>query len=233
MFGKFANSDKNKNTVIKSVIVAKAAVKREDGRINFIVVFQQSTRHEFYWVFAAKNTRTARKAWKYIGHYGRDFNAADKPYRDLGSFAAYYARTKHAEVLTVRVLHSRRMATLLAKTEHESIHADWTPQDVTKGSVELVNARLASSMRKNKGFYFNTRNRQLDEFSQNPNEVFVYDDYCEDCGKRHSFAHFADGKRVCNLSFTEMKKNPGFDYRGFNPSTGFRFTNRSVIGAGA
>jgi hypothetical protein len=229
----FENSNKNKKAVITSAIVAKAAVRLEDGRINFIVVFQQSTRHEFYWVFQAKNARSARKAWKYLNHYGRDFNLAEKPYRDLGSFAAHYARLKHGEVQTVRVLHSRRMATLLAKTEHESIHADWTPQDVTKGSVVLVNARLASSINKKKSFYFNTRNRQLDEFSQSPNEVFVQDDFCEECGKRHSFAHFADGKRVCRLSFSEMKKHPGFDYRGFNPSTGFRFTDRSVVGAGA
>lgn len=121
------NSDKNKQTVTSSAIVAKATVKR-NGRINLIVVFQQSTRHEFYWVFQAKNARSPRRSWKYAGYFGRDFNLAYKPYTDFGSFVAHYARLNHGEVLTVRVLHSRRMAALLAKTEFESIHSDWTPR---------------------------------------------------------------------------------------------------------
>lgn len=121
------NSDRNRQTVISSAIVAKAAVKR-NGRINLIVVFQNSTRHEFYWIFTAKSARSARKSWKFSGIYGRDLIADFKAYRDFGSFVSHFERINHAEVLTVRVLHARRLATLLTKTAHESIHSDWTPR---------------------------------------------------------------------------------------------------------
>jgi hypothetical protein len=120
-------SEQNRKAVIGSAIVAKATVKR-NGRINLIVVFQQSTRHEFYWVFQAKSARSARRSWKFMGIRGRDFNTDFKAYTDFQSFVAHYSKINHAEVLSVRVLHVRRMATLLAKTAHETIHADWTPR---------------------------------------------------------------------------------------------------------
>lgn len=122
------NSERNKQVVIGSAILAKATVRRENGRINLIVVFQQSTRHEFYWVFQARSARSPRKSWKYVYHYGRDFNTDYKPFTDFQSFVAHYAKNNHAEVLTVRVLHVRRLASMLAKTAHESIHSDWTPR---------------------------------------------------------------------------------------------------------
>ncbi len=141
------NSQKNRQAVITSAIVAKAIVKRGDGRINIVVVFQKSTRHEFYWVFQAKSARSARRSWKYVCHFGRDFNTDHKAYTDFQSFTAHYASGKH-EVLTVRVHHVRRMAALLAKTDHESIHSDWTPRINTNDprDVRHQNRRLAKHM---------------------------------------------------------------------------------------
>ena len=143
------NSNRNKQNVLSSAIVAKAVVTREDGRINIIVVFQQSTRHEFYWVFQTRSARSARKSWKYISHYGRDFSAAEKPYSDLGSFVAYYARNRRAEVRTVRVQHVRRLSALLAKTAHESIHSDWTPRidSTDPRAYRKVNAALERNIK--------------------------------------------------------------------------------------
>jgi hypothetical protein len=140
------NSNRNKQTVLSSAIVAKAVVKREDGRINLIVVFQESTTHEFYWVFRAKS---ARKSWKYVSQHSRDFNSAVKPYRDFGSFVAHYARNNHAEVRTVRVQHVRRLAALLAKTAHESIHSDWTPRidSTDPRSYRKLNAAFAHNIK--------------------------------------------------------------------------------------
>ena len=161
---------------------------------------------------------------------------AFKPYSDFGTFTEYFSQIKHAELRTVRVLHVRRLAALLTKTEFESIHSDWTP--ATQDQTKLVSyASFKSANRsvngQSKGFYFNRRDRSFDEPSQSLNEVLVYEDECKECNTRHSYAHFPDGKKTCKLGFTEMRKNPGFDYRGFNNSTGFRFTYRSVIGAGA
>jgi hypothetical protein len=148
------NSNRNKHAVISSAIVAKAVVQREDGRINLLVVFQESTTHEFYWVFQAKSARSARKSWRYVSQYGRDFNTAEKPYRDFGSFVAHYARLNHAEVRTLRVQHVRRLATLLAKTTHESIHSDWSPR------IDSTDPR--SYRKLNTAFARNIKGRVLD-----------------------------------------------------------------------
>lgn len=223
-------SEQNKQTVISSAIMAKATVK-VNGRTHIIVVFQKSTRHEFYWIFQAKSARSARRSWKYANHYGRDFNLAYKPYTDFGSFVAHYAQIKHGEVQSVRLHQPRRVAALLAKTEQESIHADWTPRDVSTQTFELVGKN--SAIGRKRGFYFNSRNTANDVMPQSQNEVLVYEDNCEECGKRHSFAHYPDGKVLCKMGYTEMKKHPGFDYAGYRPASGFRFTYRTFAPIGA
>lgn len=224
-------SEKNKQSVLASAIVAKATVRRENGRTEIIVVFQESTIYEFYWVFSARGPRSARKSWKYTCHYGRDFNLADKPYRDFGTFVAHYAGIKHAQVLNVRVLHARRMASLLTKTAHGTIHADWTPQDkskLTAANFQKVQKKADAAFSLG-GLYAARRDRQYDDIPQDPNSVLVYDDYCEECNTRHAFAHFPSGKRQCKLGYSEMRKHPGFDYRGFTPTSGFKFTYRSAV----
>ena len=120
------NYDKNKQEVLKSPIVAKAVIKRNNS-YEVIVVFQKSTRHEFYWIFRAKSQRSPRRSWKFTGQYfGRDFNTVG-PYKDFGSFVEYYARTHSWTVLNVRMPQARRLAALLVRTEQETIHSDWTP----------------------------------------------------------------------------------------------------------
>lgn len=229
-------SNQNKQAVISSAIVAKATIRRENGRTEQIVVFQESTRHEFYWIFLCKGKRSHRRSWKYAGHFGRDINLGSdaRAYRDFGSFVEYYAGIKRAKVLTVCVHHTRRLASLLTKTNHESIHSDWQARSVTLADVSMVHLR-AQSARASGGFFFNRRDRSLDNPLQRSDEVFVYEDYCEDCNKRHSYAHFGNGVRQCKLNFTEMKKNPGYEYRGYENSVkGFRFVQRTFVGmAGA
>lgn len=143
------NSSNNHKAVLTSAIVAKSAVVRENGKVNIIVVFQKSTKHEFYWVFRAKNARSARKSWKFEGYYNRDFNSDAKPYRDFGSFVDYYSRRNQAKVLNVRVLHVRRVAALLTKTDFESIHSEWTPRINSDDprSYKNQNRRLASHIK--------------------------------------------------------------------------------------
>lgn len=139
----------NKQMVISSAIVAKAAVRLENGRIHILVAFQKSTRLEFYWAYQASSARTPRRAWKQANTYGRDSGMASfKPYSDFGSFVRHYAQIKHAEVLSVRVLHSRRMAALLTKTDHDTIQADWTPQDINAEiRVTRQNKRFRAKLR--------------------------------------------------------------------------------------
>jgi hypothetical protein len=146
MFQKPTHTKENEKVVTGSAIVAKATVKRSNGRIETIVVYQESTRHEFYWIYATKSTRTPRRAWKYAGTRGRDTNVG-QGFADFGTFVATYARINQAQVLQVRVLHIRRMASLLGKTNHESIHADWTPQDLTKASADMQSKRLQNKMK--------------------------------------------------------------------------------------
>ena len=121
------NSNRNKAAVLASPILAKATI-RSDGKVFIIAVFAQSTKHEFYWIFRARSARSARKAWKFVGLNGRDFNFDHKPYTDFETFVAYYARTHQGEVSVLRLHKVRKLAALFAKVEHESIHSDWTPK---------------------------------------------------------------------------------------------------------
>lgn len=146
MYQKPTHTAQNEKVVTGSAIVAKATIQRTNGRIETIVVFQESTRHEFYWIYATKSKRTPRRAWKYAGIRGRDTNVG-KSFADFGEFVASYARINQAQVLQVRVLHSKRMASLLGKTNHESIHADWTPQDLSKASADMQSKRLQNKMK--------------------------------------------------------------------------------------
>lgn len=145
MIGDKKVSEENKKTVISSAIVAQAAVQRENGRVEFIVVYQESTRHEFYWIYQVDSVEAPRRAWKQCRMQGRDFAAA--PYRDFGSFVSNYARFQHAKVLFVRVLHARHLATLYTKTTHESIHGDWSTKDVSRESNAMQDRRLQSKIR--------------------------------------------------------------------------------------
>jgi len=121
------NSQRNRQVVLASPILAKA-ILRYAGKVFIIVVFAQSTRHEFYWIFRAKSARSARKAWKFVSLNGRDFNTDYKPYTDFNSFVAYYTQTHAGPVSFLRLHQKRRLAALLAKVEHESIHSDWAPR---------------------------------------------------------------------------------------------------------
>lgn len=119
------NSYRNRAAVLTSTILAKATI-RSDGKVFIIVVFAQSTKYEFYWIFRAASARSARKAWKFVSASGRDFNSDHKPYTDFKTFVAYYARIHRADVSVLRLHKVRKLAALLAKVEHESIHSDWT-----------------------------------------------------------------------------------------------------------
>jgi len=216
----------NRQVVISSALVARAAVQRADGRVEHIVVFQKSTKLEFYWVFASKSENSPRRAWRYATHFRRDHSFQPKPYDDFGSFVEYYARIKAAKVLYVRMHQPRRLAALLQQTQRETINQDWDAVTDPNGSTELVQKRAAYA-RKKHSYFFNERNRELDNLPiQSNDEVLVFEDECEECGKRHSFAHFPNGLKKCKVGFDGMKSNPGFEYRGFQNKS-FRFTYRT------
>lgn len=133
------HSKENRQTVVGSKIVAKATLRLPNGSHEIVTVFAQSPRLEFYWVFKARSPRSGRRSWKYAGHYPRDVGFGDQAaYRDFGSFVQHYARTRGAEVLRLRLPHKRWLASLLAKTAHDSIYANWTPQDRTMIRTDSV-----------------------------------------------------------------------------------------------
>lgn len=140
------HSGENQKAVIASPIVAKAVAWNEKKQCQIIVVFQMSTRLEFYWVFRARSPRSARRSWKIAGFYPRDFPFEQKPYRDFGSFVAYYARLHGLNVVTERMPHKRRLSRLLTKAEHESVYGNWQPQDPNRMKVDMC-ARQAKHAR--------------------------------------------------------------------------------------
>ena len=153
------NSNRNRAAVLASPILAKATI-RTDGKVFIIVVFAQSTKHEFYWIFRAKSARSARKTWKFVCFNGRDFNFDYKPYVDFETFAAYYARTRQGEVSVLRLHKVGKLAALLAKTAHESIHSDWTPQ--------IASTDPRDYQKVNKAFERNIDGRHVDFYPVTP-----------------------------------------------------------------
>jgi hypothetical protein len=146
MFTTKNHAGDNKKAVFGSPIIAKAVIRLASGEYQTIVVFQKSTRLEFYWVFRAKSPRQSRRAWKYLTPFARDLNVSTKPYFDFQSFVKGYARTMNAEIVSLRVPHKRTMASLLTRTEHESIYSDWTPQNPLHSmSQELCRRRAQRS----------------------------------------------------------------------------------------
>jgi hypothetical protein len=146
-FDRKDHSKENRQAVLKSPIVAKAVIRLANGNHEIITVFSNSTRLEFYWIFKAKSPRSGRRSWKYAGHEARDFAFSTKPYHDFGSFVTHYARSKAAVVVSLRVPHKRRLASLLGKAAHESIYGDWTVQDPALIKKDQPGRRMLSEGR--------------------------------------------------------------------------------------
>lgn len=137
------HSGENRKAVFGSPILAKAVCRNAKG-VQIIVVFQKSTRQEFYWVFRAKSPRSARRSWKYVNHFTRDF-AYRPPYFDFGSFVAYHALMNRLDIVSQRIMYKKRISSLLAKTEHDSIFGDWQPQDPGRMTTDMSRRRAQHS----------------------------------------------------------------------------------------
>jgi hypothetical protein len=129
LFEHATHPGENKKAVIGSPIIAKAILTNPDGKCKIVVVFQNSTRQEFYWVFHARSPRSPRRSWKIASYHPRDFAFKQKAYWDFSSFVSYYSSFYCLKVSSEKVFHKKRLSTLKSKTEHESILADWKPQD--------------------------------------------------------------------------------------------------------
>jgi hypothetical protein len=139
-----SNYDKNKQDVLGSAIAAKATIKR-NGIYEFLIVFEKSTMHEFYWVFQARSMRSPRKSWKFGGLY---FGRTNGGYTDFGSFIAYYLSTKTgSELIQTRIPKRKLLASLYGKMKHESIHADWGEQDLSKMTFDLLEKKFESKLK--------------------------------------------------------------------------------------
>jgi len=144
------NLEKNKQAVIKSPIVAKAAIRLEDGSIQLIVIYDLSPRFEFHWIYKVKSARSPRKTWNKAGSrpffYPRENQYYYKTFRE---FVAYYANFKKAKVLSVKVFKKRRLAALYEST-HEFLSADWTPRPAATDpkQTEKLNRMFRRSTRR-------------------------------------------------------------------------------------
>lgn len=121
------HSKDNMKAALGSQIVAKALCQRSNGTYEMIVVFAASTRIEFFWTFTVRSPRSPRRTWKFTGYFNRDLN---QHYHDFGSFVSQHALLHHAEILSIRMPQKRLLTSLLRKTAHESIFADWSPAQV-------------------------------------------------------------------------------------------------------
>jgi hypothetical protein len=149
-----ARTAANKKRVLSSPILAKAAVRLQDGTIRILAVYHLSTRYEFYWIHKVKSPRSPRKAWREIHRQARDLNIGDKPYDDFRSFVDHYARIQRAEVLSVRVHKARRLAQVLEKTDHESLTTDWDNPHIipTVQNTQLINKKFQRKLKGSNGW---------------------------------------------------------------------------------
>ena len=200
----------NKAVVIGSPVLGKAVIQ-EKGKFEIILVFQKSTRHEFYWVFSAESVTAPRRAWKFVNYYGLD--ATRKYHSDFGSFVRYYADLKAgSRIVSINVFHPARMAAILVSPQQETVVGNWEAQDLTDATFEIVGDKFKKSAF-GTGYWFNNRNRAFDTLPTKSNAVLLFPDFCDVCGQNHAVAHFPDGKKKC-IGFDDLNKNPGLRYAG-------------------
>lgn len=128
------NFERERAEVLKSAIVAKAVLGNPKGGVFIVAVFEKSTQFEFAWCFTAKNARTPRKAWKLHNYFAR----AQAGYTDFGSFVAYFATTRGAQIQSVKLLRAKALKAMQTARLRSSLHAAQVVQDTTKLSTKLV-----------------------------------------------------------------------------------------------
>jgi len=208
--------DLNKQSVMKSKVLAKATFKRDD-HFDIIAVHEQSTQLEYYWQYAAKSKRSPRKSWEFAKYFARDLSPLY--WQDWSSFIAHYAESQKATLVYSRVSDPRGMAILFAKKETQltpsinpsvSFPIMFKMRDTARGIYKQKYHESWWDARRKDG----TLDRYLDSTSIPADEVHVFPDDCEKCGKYHRFAHYPSGKNVC-ADLEETKKNPALQYSHF------------------
>lgn len=131
--------DQGKAELFSSTIVAKAVLSNPKGGVFVAAVFEKSTRHEFIWVYTAKSARAPRKSWKVFGYFGRD----QAGYTDFGSFVAYFATMRGAQIKSIRLLRVKALKAMQTARLRESLHAAQVVQDPAKISTKLVEQKYA------------------------------------------------------------------------------------------
>ena len=110
-------NDEKKQEIMRSKILAKAILRRENGMLDALVVFAASTRYEFYWTFRLRSMRSPRRAWKLIGCQMRPVaNVCACP--DFREYADNRALLSHAEVVSMRMPHGKRLNALMTIGDH-------------------------------------------------------------------------------------------------------------------
>lgn len=102
------NSAQAQSDVIASAILAKAVIRTEK-RTVIVVVFEKSTRLEFYWLFTAKSPKSPRRSWKPLGSNWRE----NYHWQDFGSFVKHYALLNAGAVLFQRVIKRKALKSML------------------------------------------------------------------------------------------------------------------------
>jgi hypothetical protein len=111
----------NQAAVIGSKILAKSILDCGD-HYQIIVVFELSTRMEFYWIFKARSARSARRNWRFVGFQPRK--------ESFEAFTCIYGRLHDGATLRQKIAHKRAFKAISIKPVHNSIFAAW---DTTPG----------------------------------------------------------------------------------------------------
>jgi len=140
-----ARFESNKQKVLASPILAKAVLRKPNGELTAIVVFARSPRHEFYWAFRIKSTRSSRRTWKFAGYFGRE---KEEHTQNFNLFVAHYALVNSAEVISLKKMKAKVLQTITFHADQESLHTDWSAiLPLPPEAFKYVRQRTATKLR--------------------------------------------------------------------------------------
>ncbi|HAR46105.1 MAG TPA: hypothetical protein DCS05_08025 [Nitrospiraceae bacterium] len=140
-------TNEKKNEIVRSPILAKAILKRENGNCEALVVFAGSTRYEFYWTFRLRSPRSPRRSWKPTNCQMRPTtNIVARP--DFQEHVANQALLSKAEVISLRIPHAKRLKALMTMGDIEFDRMIAGPmKEVQPWEQDMVRRKIQSQMR--------------------------------------------------------------------------------------
>lgn len=189
--------------IIQSKSMAKAIIM-SGGKLEIVAVFAESTQRDCYFVFNARKPSTAQSEWTLKAHYP-SYDMAGRRY----TFDEFVLRVTKLD-FPMAICHVETKLSIGREKFDAFIDRVINPMKYVKPQVPQ-GATFNRVGRQPQKSWFRTRNRAFDSLPTPKDAVLVYLDFCPECGKTHSIAHWPAGNTKC-MGYAELMKNPGLQY---------------------